>query len=338
MSAPQHVLEAIAHLYGVSAAQLRPATGEHSAYVYEVRLNQRACILKIMPPNTDMDLLAMRAILEWLAFLAKNGGPVVPPIFSQQGNLIETMIEGEQAYIAVVFEKAPGVLAEGMAPEAWSDTLFQALGRTIGECHRIAQQYTPSRDEFRRPEWFAGESCFNPQADLKSADPILLERRAQTLEEVAALPKDHANYGLAHLDLHFGNFFVDAEAQRIVLFDFDDCAYGWYLMDIAMLLFDVLVVYNGNDPLIFGAHFLEQLLRGYCTQMPLNPLQIKHLPHFLKLLEIGVYAMLYRDYDPATPDGWVSKFMPGRRERIEQALPYVGLDFMAIYQASGCSS
>lgn len=338
MSAPQHVLEAIARLYGVTATQLQPATGGHFAYVYEVRLNQRACILKIMPPDPDMDLRAMRAILEWLAFLAKNGGPVVPPVRSQQGNLIETMMEGEQVYIAVVFEKAPGVLAEGMAPEAWGDTLFQALGCTVGACHRIAQGYNPSKAEFRRPEWSAGGSCFNPHEELEDADPLLLERRAQTLARIMALPKDRANYGLAHLDLHFGNFFVDAEAQRIVLFDFDDCAYGWYLMDITMLLFDVLVVYNGNDPLSFGAHFLEQLLRGYCTQMPLDAFWITQLPDFLKLLEIGVYVMLYRDYDPATADGWVSKFMPGRRERIEQALPYVDLDFMALYQASGCGS
>jgi len=338
MSLPQQALEAIARLSGVTAAQLQPTTGGHFATVYEVRLNQRACILKIMPPNTDVDVHAMRAILEWLAFLAENGGPVVPPVCSQQGNLIETVADGEQVIIAVVFEKAPGVLAEGMAPEAWSDTLFEALGRTVGACHRIAQGYAPSKAEFRRPEWSAGSSCFNPHEDLEGADSILLERRAQTLERIAVLPKERASYGLAHLDLHFGNFFVDAEAQRIVLFDFDDCAYGWYLMDIAMLLFDVLVVYNGNDPLSFGAHFLEHLLRGYRSQMPLDSFWLNQLPHFLKLLEIGVYAMLYRGYDPATADGWVSKFMPGRRERIEQAVPYVDLDFMAIYQASGCGS
>lgn len=338
MPLPQQALEAIARLYGVTAAQLQPATGGHFAYVYELRLNQRACILKIIPPNTDVDVRAMRAVLEWLAFLAEAGGPVVPPVFSQQGNLIEAMADGEQVYIAVVFEKAPGMLAEGMAPEAWSDMLFEALGRTVGACHRIAQDYNPSKAEFRRPEWSAGSSCFNPHEELEDADPILLERRAQTLERIAVLPKERVSYGLAHLDLHFGNFFVDAEAQRIVLFDFDDCAYGWYLMDITMLLFDILVVYNGHEPLSFGAHFLEQFLRGYRSQMPLDFFWVNQLPHFLKLLEIGVYAMLYRDYNPATADEWVSKFMPGRRERIEQALPYVDLDFMAIYQASGRSS
>jgi hypothetical protein len=41
--------------------------------------------------------------------------------------------------------------------------------------------------------------------------------------------------------------------------------------------------------------------------------------------------MLYQAYDPAKADEWVSKFMPGRRERIEQDVPHVDLDFMSVY-------
>ncbi len=338
MTLTQDTLEAMAHLYGANAEQLQPVTGGHFAYVYEYAMDQRARVLKIIPPNTDLDLNAMRAVLEWMAFLAAHDGPVVRPLPSRNGRLIETVENGDQILIAVAFDKAPGVLAEGAAPEAWSDALMQALGRTLGKCHRIAQDYVPTSDELLRPQWQAGGSCFNPQEDLENAASWLLAQRAQTLRHIEALPKERENYGLAHLDLHFGNFFVDADAQRIVLLDFDDCAYGWYVMDLAMLLFDVLVLYEGTEPLAFGAHFLEQLLRGYCTEMPLNHYWIRQLPHFLKLVEIGVYAMLYRDYDPATADRWVGKFMRGRRERIEAGTPYVDLDFGAILEVSNCRS
>lgn len=94
-----------------------------------------------------------------------------------------------------------------------------------------------------------------------------------------------------------------------------------------MLLFDVLVVYAGLDRARFGAHFLEHLLKGYHSQKPISQFWISQLPHFLKLLEIGVYVMLCRSYDSATADEWVSKFMPGRQQRIEQGVPYVDLDF-----------
>lgn len=237
----------------------------------------------------------------------------------------------DQTYIVSVFEKAPGILAEGMLPTDWSDELFQSLGRAVGKCHRLAQGYVPARAEFRRPEWDDTGNCFNPRESLPDADPLILERRAWVLAHLQSLPKDGASYGLAHLDLHFGNFFIDRAQRRIFLFDFDDCAYGWYMMDIAMLLFDVLVVYADADRLSFGARFLEQVLCGYHTQMELSGFWVSQLPHFLKLLEIGVYAMLYQGYDPATADEWVRTFMRERRHRIEHELPYVDLDFAAVY-------
>lgn len=325
------LIESIAKLYQLTPSQLVPAMGGHFSWVYEFTQGNQACILRITPPNSDVDLPAMRSILEWLAFLSSHGGPVPVPVRSQYHNLIEVVHLQEKSYIAVAFEKAPGILAEGMSPEEWSDELFQALGQTIGKCHRIAQKYSPSI-EYHRPEWFEGDSCFNPRTSLINADPIILEKRSKALSVIQKLPKDQENYGLAHLDLHFGNFFIDTSTLKITLFDFDDCAYGWYIMDIAMLLFDVLVLYRGKDSQQFGEKFLVNILNGYYTHMPKNVAWIRHLPSFLKLLEIGVYLMLYQDYDPLTSDEWVSKFMPGRKYRIENEIPYSDLDFDAIYK------
>lgn len=331
MTAHPLLLDAIAGLYNVSPAQLQPATGGHFSHVYAYTDGQQDCILRITPPNADVDLVSMRAILEWLAFLSAHDGPIPDPIRSRNGNLIEVVESNDRVYIAVAFEKAPGVLAEGMSPADWSDELFQALGRTVGHCHRVARLYVPARAEFERPQWDRVGNCFNPREALVDADCVILERRARVLAYIQSLPKDRDSYGLAHMDLHFGNFFVDAAQQCIYLFDFDDCAYGWYSMDIAMLLFDVLVVYDGPNRQQFSRRFLTNLLRGYRTQAPISLFWVSQLPHFLKLVEIGVYAMLYRDYDPATADGWVSKFMSGRRDRIEHELPYVNLDFEALY-------
>ena len=102
---------------------------------------------------------------------------------------------------------------------------------------------------------------------------------------------------LTHMDLHFGNFFVGIHSQRVTLFDFDDCAYGWYIMDIAMLLFDVLVVYDQPDHQQFGQRFLTNVLRGYIPSMPDSAFWVEQLPLFLKLLEISLFITLYRGDD-----------------------------------------
>ena len=323
-------LSTIATRYGIVASELTELSGGYTTAVYGFHHQGQDCILRVTPPNEDTSFRSTCQILEWLAFLADHGGPVSRPIRSLQGSLIEVLDYEGQTYLTTAFEKAPGVLAERVLPEEWSDELFQSLGRAIGICHRIACQYFPLADS-RRPAWTQTTNCFNPLEELPVADASLRKKHRQLLEVVESLPKDPENYGLAHMDLHFANFFVDVANQKITFFDFDDCTYGWYLMDLAMLLFDVLVVYGGEHRQRFAEHFLEHLLRGYRSQKTLDRFWIAQFPHFLKLLEIGVYLSIYRIYDPADTDGWASKFMPGRRERIEQDLPYVSLDFDSLF-------
>jgi Ser/Thr protein kinase RdoA (MazF antagonist) len=325
----RRTLNNIADLYGVSVTQLAPMSGGHANHVYEYQDGSRNCVLRVTPPNKDTDLKAMRSILEWLAFLGSHGGPVPCPLRSRKDNLIELVDQDGQVYIAVAFEKAPGILAENMELADWTDGLFQSLGDSLGSCHRIAREYVP-REEYKRPDWTKLTNCFHPEADLEGADPLILDKYAQVLSLITKLPKDKESYGLAHLDLHFGNFFIDAGTQKITLIDFDDCAHGWYIMDIAMLLFDVLVVYSGPDPNQFGKRFLQNLLTGYRRQKPIQPFWLAQLPVFLKLLEISLYLMLYRSFDPASPDGWSGKFMPGRREQILREIPYVELNFNVV--------
>jgi Ser/Thr protein kinase RdoA (MazF antagonist) len=192
-----NLLDSIARLYGVSPARLQPVAGGHFSHVYETMDDQRACILRITPPNADVDLVSMQATLEWLAYLSAQDGPVPRPVRSRKKDLIELVEYEGQVYIATAIEKAPGALAEGMAPDEWSDELFQALGRSLGQCHRAAQSYVLARPEFKRPEWDRAGSCFNPRDELADADPAVLEKRDQVLSLVQSLPKDRDSYGLA---------------------------------------------------------------------------------------------------------------------------------------------
>jgi Ser/Thr protein kinase RdoA (MazF antagonist) len=144
---------------------------------------------------------------------------------------------------------------------------------------------------------------------------------------VSNMPKDSDSYGLIHADLHCANLFVDADAALVTFFDFDDCCYGWYAMDIAMNLFDMVVLYGGTDEKDLAETFLTDYLAGYVREKPLNGFWLAQLPLFLKLLEIGVYLQVERAYETGTDDTWIGKFMPGRRERIEGGVPFIDLPF-----------
>ena len=318
------LLAQAADRFGVAASQLSPLTGGNFAQVYEWTRAGQGCVLKIAPTAGENDLQSQRAMLDWLAFLAAHEAPVMRPIQSPQGNLIETMEHEGRTYLVSASEKIAGVRAEVLPLSQWDADLILALGRAIGRCHAVAQAYIPSDQSLKRPDWQQAVNCFNPLDDLATAEVFVVARRAQILKVIDALPRDQESYGLAHLDIHFANFIVDSERGGVMLIDFDDCAYGWYAMDVAMLLFDMKVVYTDQAQAMPVSHFLEFLLKGYRAEKDFPAFWVAQLPAFLKLLEIGLYAMLAPDYDPLTcQDGWVSKFMPGRARRIREDVPYL---------------
>lgn len=57
------------------------------------------------------------------------------------------------------------------------------------------------------------------------------------------------------------------------------------------------------------------------------------MPYFLKLLEIGVHMLVYKDYDASENMSWIGKFMRERKKRIENDIPYVELDFEEIFRS-----
>ena len=141
-----------------------------------------------------------------------------------------------------------------------------------------------------------------------------------------ALPQDAESFGMIHQDAHAGNFFVDDNGQ-IMLFDFDDCLYGHFVYDLAMVLF--YAVTNREDADEFAPMFWEAFWRGYCEENKLDDVWLKEIPHFMKLREIDLYAVLTRDYAPGewAGDSWSGTFMNGRLARIEQGIPYISMTF-----------
>jgi Ser/Thr protein kinase RdoA (MazF antagonist) len=321
-----------ARRYGVEDPDLTPLAGGHFADVYEFTKGDGEYVLRVIPPNDEIDVRAARAILEWMGYLADHGGSVTPPLRSEAGAYLETIEDGSATYIATVCERAPGVLGEELPADAWSDALIGELGRTTGRMHAIAGGYVPSDESSRRPAWDAIGNCFNPTGLLDESQAGVNARLAEVMDRVRALPRAEEDFGLIHADLHGGNFFVDVDGGTVTVFDFDDCCYGWFAMDVAMALFDTLVVHPRSDERTFARGFMRTYLAGYNRERRLSHFWIERIPDFLKLLEIGVYAQVYRQYDPSDTESWVGKFMPSRKTRIEQGTPYVDLPFGEILE------
>jgi Ser/Thr protein kinase RdoA (MazF antagonist) len=313
-----------AALYGISETQLIPLRGGHFTHVYHFARDGRDYVLRLTPPDESVDLKAQQSVLAWMGFLAAHGASVPASLASVNGKLVEIVPSVEGEWLVTAQIRAQGVLAEELSLEQWDAELFHALGKTAGKLHAVACVYFPIA-ELRPPLWDESTSLFNVPV-LKHA--WLAEKRSRVMESIRKLPVEAETFGLIHADFHFGNLFVDVSSRNITVFDFDDCATGWFVMDIALQLFDILVLYAEKQRAAFAEHFLKNFLSGYVEEKALPGHWIEQLPLFLKLLEINVYDRVADSY-PEHADAWVQRFMPGRKERIECNEPYIELDFAA---------
>jgi Ser/Thr protein kinase RdoA (MazF antagonist) len=327
------VLEFARRAYAFAPGSPVPLSGGHFTRVYEFVKDGRAWVLRVTPPDEEIDLASTRAVLAWMAHLADGGAAVPRPLPSASGALIETWAGPDGPYLLVVFEKAGGVLAEDLDFNCWDSRLFRSLGQATGRMHTLAKDYAPAL-ELRRPDWNATANCYHPGAAPAGSEPAVSAARQQALLAVAGLPRGRDGWGLIHADLHGGNLMVDQESGQVTIIDFDDCCCGWYGMDLAMSLLDLTVLYPGPDKDAFARRFMASYLPGYLSENDLSPFWAAQLPRFLKLLETGLYLMVHPMYDPQDNTGWIGRFMAGRKARIENHVPYLSVDFGKLLEAA----
>jgi Ser/Thr protein kinase RdoA (MazF antagonist) len=324
MPIPNKVLNSAAALFNIRDTSIEPLHGGHFSHVYGFNQDSTSFVLRVTPPNPEINNIQMLNILEWMGYLAGNGASVSRPILSKENNLLEEINYNGQTYLAAVFEAADGILSEEMPLPDWNDELYRALGRTVGKIHALSAQNMRDGAARIRPKWDLIPNNFNP-GNVQDADlSLILSEREKVVSYLRSLPKDVDSFGLIHGDLHMGTFFIDIQV------DFDDCVYGWFMMDIATLIFDYPVVYPPSGENDSVENFIIHLLEGYVSEKPTGKFWINQLPYFLKLLEIGIYLQVYRSHDVQDSESWIGKYMPGRKERIERGELYLDIDFIQI--------
>ncbi len=316
-----HILDEVKLRYAIPADSIHLLDGFES-FIYEFARSDGDYVLRLSH-SIRRTPSRIQAEVDWINFLHSNGVGVARAVPSQSGELVELVADfhGGQ-FLATAFEKAKG---KRLKREEWTQEFFFAYGEIVGRMHSLAKIYKPQHPDQQRGQWNDPDMLY---ADLYLPPDQTAVREVyhELLQRLVALPRDKESYGLIHQDAHLGNFFVD-ETGRITLFDFDDCVYSWFVNDIAIVLFYLLS--GTEDKAALTREFMPAFLHGYRKHNALAPEWLNAIPDFLKLREIDLYGVIYRsfDVDNLESDPWVCRFMTGRRERIEQGLPYVDIDF-----------
>lgn len=317
--------EAILHearrRYDIDADAIKLLDGFES-FMYEYERNGAEYILRI-GHTIRRSIAQIQGEVDWINYLNKGGVGVARAVPSEAGSLVEAINDGQGGHFLVVaFVKAEG--GPSWENGRWNEDLFVHYGRLLGRMHSLTKDYEPADPSWRRLEW---DDPINVDVlHWLPEDQVLVEQRGEeVLAYLRSLPKDKESYGLIHQDAHAGNFFVD-EQGKITLFDFDDSVYSWFVYDIAMVVF--YAVTNHEDPEAMAAEMWPSFWHGYSLENDLDPRWLAEMPAFFKLREIGLYAIIHRSLDVDNiEDGWVAQFMDGRRQRIEQDIPYLQFVF-----------
>lgn len=305
--------------YAIDPSDMASLDGFES-FIYEYRQEGKAYILRIAHSARRSEAL-IQGEIDWINYLSAGGVSVSRAVASRRGRLVEIVEDGQGGrFLATAFIKAPGgpVGQKG----GWSEALWERYGRLLGRMHHLTKSYQPANPAWRRPEW-DDPGNMDLLAWLPDDRAEVIEKGNRVVDYLHTLPAQ--DYGLIHQDAHAGNFYVDDRGQ-ITLFDFDDCVYGWFIYDIAMVIF--YAVTNRADAVAMSAELWPPFWRGYLAENRLDPGWLRELPAFFKLREIDLYAVIHRSFDVANiPDAWAAQFMRGRRQRIEQEIPYLEFEF-----------
>lgn len=309
--------------YGITEGQIHLLDGFES-FMYEFDRDGQPGILRIGHSLRRTPAL-IQAEVDWINYLAEGGAGVARALFSARGNLVEAVDDGQgEQFLVTAFAKAPG---QHSRQSEWTPAFFETYGQLIGRMHALSKAYTPPHPDCVRYHW-DDEANMSVAQFLPAEDGRIAAYFDALLAHLRALPVNPEGYGMIHQDAHGGNFFVD-EAGCITLFDFDDCCYGHYIYDLAMVVFYAIA--NRPDLPAAMREFLPPFLRGYRRENRLDPIWFKEIPYFLKLREIDLYAVIHRSWGPGPyEDAWTRGYMVGRKARLDAGLPFVDFDFKSM--------
>jgi len=204
--------------------------------IYRVTLRDRTrFVLRIHSPQTPT--AHIRSELIWLDALHDDGFTFPHAIRDRQGNSVITLVEqASRPVFAGATDCTLLTWVEGrLALKKRTPQQVRLIGRQMALLHGHAARFRAPQG-FARPSWDP-ESLLDNETwqRLTSSQSRLFAQVAESFASVSGdLGRGNEVFGLIHGDFTFDNVLFHRGDAGVI--DFDDCAFGYYLHDIATLL------------------------------------------------------------------------------------------------------
>ena len=286
-------LKKLAAPYGIDLQQLEFLQCSQN-YVYKAQLKNN-CVIVRVSWGRHRDQKQVDAELKWIDHLTKNGIRACRPICSNEGKLSHSIEIAGKTAIVTIFEYAPGRQVERKFA---NESTFESLGRLTGTMHAAAFELNQAGGVIERPSWTDSRLL---KQDLEACRQALSDSFATSVEEmvgrISRIPKRPESFGIVHGDINFANIFEDG--QKFWIFDFDNCEYGYFVQELATVLWDSIYCKELREFADSGLNrrielLWEAFLRGYSETSPLKEINLNQLKDFFLLRESIIYVHFHR--------------------------------------------
>ena len=266
-------------------------------FVYQFQSQSHWKILRLSHSSHRSEIQII-AELDWVNFLYNYGVSVARPCLSNNQRFTEVFLVQDSYFTAVVFEFAAGQLIENADPSEWNPSLFLSLGGILGKMHKATQAYHPQHLEEKRPNWYQDDLIQNKRAYLPPNQMDAADEIDAILKQFSQLPTSPDDYGLVHNDVNPTNFHV--QQSKIILFDFDDCAYNWFINDIAVAMPLYSKMFSEPDWETRLREYICWFMRGYSAENHLDDKWLSLLPICMRLQNLITLVAMHQANVPGS--------------------------------------
>lgn len=252
-------------------------------FVYTFRTQGKDYVLRFTD-SAERSAAAVEGEMVLLQWLTSKGLIVTPPIASKNGRSVEKVETDLGTFYGVVFPLLQGVQVDF---DELNAAQFTAWGAALGKLHATLHMY-PEPGLTARSTW--KEQLYKARIFLPEDAPAVIAEYEYLSSFLDALPITETNYGLIHGDFELDNLFW--QGNSIAMLDFDDCAYSWYIADIACALRDLFKInIDLNHP------SFQAFIHGYSQHYPLDEPLLLQLPMWMRVVNLLQHARLLRAID-----------------------------------------
>jgi len=258
--------------------------GLHDNYLVES--NYDKYILRIYRNNWRSEE-EVKFELELLAYL-NNKTDLVAELLPTLNNNLQFQVNCPEGIRSAALFR----YAEGFAPEnAITPDEAERLGYSIAKVHKITDSFisTYSRQELDIPYLLDGSiKAIKPYLD-NNGIAFLDKLRDKLINKIPKLEKEPGIYGICAGDVNPSNFHIDKK-QKITLFDFDQCGYGYRAFEIGKFFSSVR---HHKDK----QGIMDSFLKGYQSNRQLSNIEQEAIPFFEIISVIWVMSIQVENAD-----------------------------------------